>query len=380
MLLSRLPRLASPLARTSMRTLTTTPSLLRPVQLLSPKELSSLLTSPASQTQGKEGDVVVLDASWFMPNLDPPRDAWAEFRKKRIEGSGFWHLDQIASTSDVGVPHNIPTKELFEDACSRLGIGRESHVVVYDTQGVFSSPRAVFTFDHFSHPQISVLDGGLPRWIAEGYPISTTSPANPNPHALLEGEKASYQGIFSELLYAVKPRVESYFIADIEELFTDYKVPEGAEKKGDVEQWQDMVSNSEKGEGQGNAVLDARPEGRFHGTAPEPRPSLSSGHMPHSLSLPFSSVLSESSATEPSYKTLKSPEELVKVFKETLGAEEWEKVKKGERGVTTTCGSGMTAAILWLALQRAGVSDNVSLYDESWTGYASRPESKIVKS
>lgn len=145
----------------------------------------------------------------------------------------------------------------------------------------------------------------------------------------------------------------------------------------------------------------------FHGTAPEPRPSLSSGHMPHSLSLPFSSVLSESSTTEPSYKILKSPEELVKVFKETLGAEEWEKVKKGERGVTTTCGSGMTvcpspsehksvalcsrrlraigkrlsmnltrflsafgffscsqAAILWLALQRAGVSNNVSLYDE----------------
>ncbi|GAA5832585.1 hypothetical protein JCM11251_001377 [Rhodosporidiobolus azoricus] len=387
MLLSRLPRLSSPVS-TFARSMSTTPSLRRPVQLLAPQELAKLLESPTASAKASSGspassknedEVVVLDASWFMPNLQPPRDPWAEYRKKRIEGAGFWHLDQISSTSDVGVPHNIPSKDHFEDACSRLGIKRESHVVFYDSQGVFSSPRAAFTFKHFSHPNVSILDGGLPRWIAEGLPISTTSPSNPNPHALLPGEKPRYQPIFSELLYAVKPRVESYFIADIEDLFSDYKVPEGEELSNTL-QWKDVVANTDKGEGQGDAVLDARPAGRFHGSDPEPRAGLSSGHIPYSTSLPFSSVLSEPSATEPSYKTLKSPEELEGVFEGALGREEWEKVKSGERGVVTTCGSGMTAAVLWLALQRAGVSEKVGLYDESWTGYAQRPESKIVKS
>ncbi|GAA5890112.1 hypothetical protein JCM6882_009229 [Rhodosporidiobolus microsporus] len=391
MLLSRLPRLSSPVssslfsaASTARRAMSTSPSLRRPVQLLAPQELAKLLQQEgAGASSGKErgDDVVVLDASWFMPNLQPPRDPWAEFRKKRIEGAGFWHLDQISSTSDVGVPHNVPSKEHFEDACSRLGISRGSHVVFYDSQGVFSSPRAAFTFKHFSHPLVSILDGGLPRWIAEGLPTSSTSPSNPNPHeALLPGQqKARYQPIFSELLYAVKPRVESYFIADIEELFTEYRVGEGEERR-DTRGWEEVRANAERGEGEGDAVLDARPAGRFHGTDPEPRAGLSSGHIPHSLSLPFPAVLSEPSNTDPSYKTVKSPEELQGVFEKALGREEWEKVKGGERGVVTTCGSGMTAAILWLALQRAGVSEKVGLYDESWTGYASRPESKIVKS
>ncbi|GAA6044290.1 hypothetical protein JCM8097_008680 [Rhodosporidiobolus ruineniae] len=355
--------------------MSSTPSLRQPVQLLTPSKLQELLR------QDKDNKVLPFDASWFMPNLDPPRDPWAEFRKLRIEGAGFWHLDQISSDSDVGVPHNIPSRAHFEDACSRLGIERDSHVVFYDSQGVFSSPRAAFTFKHFSHPQVSILDGGLPRWLAENLPVTRgESPKNPNPHSLAPGEKARYQPIFSELLYAVKPRVESYFIADIEELFSDYKVPDGAELDN-VRQWQDVVENTEraeKGDEGAAVVLDARPEGRFHGSAPEPRPSLSSGHIPHSLSLPSSEVLSAPSSTEPSYKTLKSQEELERLFKEKLGGE-WEGVKKGEKGVVNTCGSGMTAAILWLALQRAGV-DNAAIYDESWTGYASRPESKIVKS
>ncbi|GAA6010820.1 hypothetical protein JCM10207_005861 [Rhodosporidiobolus poonsookiae] len=372
--LSRATRARAPLSL--LRSLHSTPLLHRPVSLLTPKELSTLLTSPTADTGG---DVVVLDASWHMPNLDPPRDAWGEYRKKRIEGAGFWHQDQIASTSPLSVPHNMPTKELFEDACSRLGISRESHVVLYDSTGVFSSPRGAFTFKHFAHDQVSILDGGLPRWVAEGYPTSNSSPANPNPHALLPGEKARYQPIFSELLYAVKPRVESYFIADIEELFTDYKVPDGAEQ-GDVRQWEDLngVIGQLEGSGgrEGDVVLDARPEGRFLGTAPEPRPGLSSGHMPHAYSLPFPELL-----TGADVKTLKPAAELEDAIKSRVGDEVWQSLKSGERGVTTTCGSGMTAAVLWLGLQRAGVSaDKIKLYDESWTGYAQRPESKIVKS
>ncbi|GAA5930215.1 thiosulfate sulfurtransferase [Sporobolomyces koalae] len=345
----------------------------RAVGLVSPKELHSWLSDPS----GKGKDVVVLDGSWFMPNLDPPRSGFKEFRTKRIENSAFWDLDLIASKSDLGnVPHEMPSRDQFEDAASRLGIKRDSHVVIYDTTGVFSSPRTAFTFKHFDHKRVSLLDGGLPRWEAENLPIDTKIPSHVNPHSVEESGK-KFHPILSELLYATKPRIESYFIADIEENFTDYRVEEGSEQS-DVVQWQEMNANVDKGE-QGDIVLDARPSGRFDGTAPEPRAGLSSGHMPYSLNLPSPAVLSAESSTNPPFKTLLSKEELERVFVGVMGQDAWEAVKKGERKVINTCGSGMTAAILWLALQRAGASEKVSIYDESWTGYAQRAESKIVK-
>ncbi|TKA55576.1 hypothetical protein B0A53_02754 [Rhodotorula sp. CCFEE 5036] len=347
----------------------------RPVSLLTPKELHDLV-------QQEDGAPVVLDASWHMPAAK--RLPFQEYRKKRIEGAAFWDVDQIASTSDVGVPHNMPSVAQFEDACSRLGIERDSHVVVYDTVGVFSSPRTAFTFKHFGHDKVSVLDGGLPRWQADGLPLDTTSPTNPNPHAVAEDGsalRALYGPIFSELLYAHKPKVESYFIADIEERFSDYKVA-GVEavRKEDLRQWEDMNRIINESDKEREVIIDARAAGRFHGTEPEPREGLSSGHMPHSLSLPFQSVLTPESSTTPPYRTMLSPDELEKVFEGVMGREMWHEVKSGKRGIVSTCGSGMTASILWLALQRAGVIDNAAIYDESWTGYASRPESVIEKS
>lgn len=279
----------------------------------------------------------------------------------------------------------MPSVAQFEDACSRLGIERNSHVVVYDTVGVFSSPRTAFTFKHFGHDKVSVLDGGLPRWQADGLPLDTTSPTNPNPHAVAEDGsalRALYGPIFSELLYAHKPKVESYFIADIEERFSDYKVEagSGAERKEDLRQWEDMNRIIKASDKEREVIIDARAAGRFHGTESEPREGLSSGHMPHSLSLPFQSVLTPESSTTPPYRTMLSPEELEKVLEGVMGKEMWQEVKSGKRGIVSTCGSGMTASILWLALQRAGVIDNAAIYDESWTGYASRPESIIEKS
>ncbi|GAA6058226.1 hypothetical protein NBRC10513_007923 [Rhodotorula toruloides] len=173
--------------------------------------LSRSVSSTASRPN-EEGISCVLNASWHMPGSG--RQPFQEYRKKRIEGAAFWDVDQIASKLVVGVPHNMPSVSQFEDACSRLGNKRDSHVVVYNTVGVFSSPWTAFTFKHFNHPQVSVLDGGLPRWIAEGYPIDENRPTNPNPHAVEEGGRLLYGPIFSELLYAHKPQVESYFIAD----------------------------------------------------------------------------------------------------------------------------------------------------------------------
>lgn len=161
---------------------------------------------------------------------------------------------------------------------------------------------------------------------------------------------------------------------------TEYPVPElDAEF---IKSYDEVVENSEKSE-EGAVVLDSRPAARcvrsfapggetslispshrFHGTAPEPRPGLSSGHIPHSLSLPFSSLLSAPSTTTPPYSTLLPPAELEKVFTETLGEEGWKAVKGGEKSVITTCGSGMTAAMTWLALKVAGGEGPVGLFDE----------------
>ncbi|KAM0748913.1 thiosulfate sulfurtransferase [Meredithblackwellia eburnea MCA 4105] len=345
------------------------------VGLVSPKQVSALLADQKTQPKTK-----VLDASWFMPNLKPPRSGWEEYKAKRIPGAAFFDVDIIAEKDERGLAHMLPGPERFADACSRLGIDRDSHVVVYDTHGVFSAPRTAFTFKAFGHPQVSILDGGLPRWIAEGHPVDTTFPIMPNLHALKDGEPAYFGPVQSLLMYDKRPRVESYFIADIEEHMPQYI---GAElDEGFIKSYEQVVSNSEEDlvRPETAVVLDARPGGRFTGQDPEPRPGLSSGHIPHSFSLPFSTLLTAPSSTEPAYQQLKSPAELDEVLSNAMGKEEWEKVKKGERSVIATCGSGMTAAVIWLALQVAGKEGKVGLYDESWTGYASRPESKIEKS
>ncbi|GAA6049395.1 hypothetical protein JCM3770_007324 [Rhodotorula araucariae] len=351
MLLPRTARLArtAPLAR---RAMSSSPA---PVSLLTPAELATLLSA--------DKPPVVLDASAHMPAAK--RYPFAEYRHKRIAGAGFWDVDQIASPSERGIPHNMPPKAMFEDACSRLAIQRDDHVVLYDSIGIFSAPRTAFTFKHFGHERVSVLDGGLPRWLAEGYKIDTERPTNPNPHAVEEGAggapaKAQFRPILSELLWAHKPRIESYFIADIEEEFTEYKA---GEERDDVRQWDDIDANIDKGD-DGALVVDARSAGRFHGTEPEPREGLSSGHMPYAFSLPFQSVLTAESSTDPSYKTFLPPAELEKVFVRAMGEEKWAAVKRGDKPVIATCGSGMTAAVLWLALQRAGAPP-IDIYDEA---------------
>ena len=133
-----------------------------------------------------------------------------------------------------------------------------------------------------------------------------------------------------------------------------------------VRSYEDIISNSANKLSVDSAevVIDARPSGRFDGTAPEPRPNLPSGHIPNSLSLPFPSFLSTPSTTKPPYATLKTPSELEKAFVSALGPEEWTKVKAGDRSAVATCGSGMSAGLVWLALQVAGRESPVGIFDE----------------
>ncbi|EPQ31998.1 uncharacterized protein PFL1_00196 [Pseudozyma flocculosa PF-1] len=306
-----------------------------PVPLVvSPKYLSPLLQDASSSNA-----VRVLDATWFMPNVQ--RNARDEFQRgPRLPGALFWDVDKVATTGETvrNLPHMMPTAEVFAQAAGEHGISKDTHVVVYDTHGVFSSPRTAFTFKAFGHPKVSVLNGGLPAWIDAGFAVE--------------------EGPAKEQTTPV-----------------EYPVPTLTE--GMVRSFEEMVANARQG-ARGQTVFDARPKGRFDGTDPEPRAGLSSGHIPHSLSLPFSTLLNTQTSSKEAgkkYTTLKDQVELWRVLSDAAGGmEALDKLRQGSSGgelsATNTCGSGMTAACIWLALQEVGVQS--SIYDESWTGWASR--------
>lgn len=276
-----------------------------------------------------------------MPNS--PRNPKAEFTSKRIPGAQLLDLDEVASPHELGLKHMMPSSEVFAKACSQLGISPSSHVVIYDSQGVFSSPRALFMFRAFGHEKSSILNGGLPQWIDEGLPLEPESPS--------------------------QPKVAEY--------------PTPTFHPEVIRGYEEVVANSAfdpKTNVHAELVLDARSKGRWDGVDPEPRPGLSSGHIPNSISLPFNLFLQKHTGQNGSeYTTILSPAEIRQVLEDTVGAEEAEDIIAGERSVVTSCGSGMTAGILWLGLQLLGAR-KVALYDESWTGYAIRPTSKIEKS
>lgn len=298
---------------------------------MSPKALAPLL---------KDADQIrILDATWFMPNTQPPRNAAAEFAKgPRIPRATFWNVDEVATKGDSvrNLPHMMPSAQVFAQAAGRYGIEPDTHVVVYDTHGVFSAPRTAFTFKAFGHAKVSVLNGGLPAWIDSGLPTESGSPT---------GHEA-----------------KAY--------------PEPVLEDGIVRSFDEMVANAKMG-ARSQTVFDARSRGRFDGIDPEPRPGLSSGHIPHSVSLPFPSLLKTVSTqnNKSSYTVLKDQIELWRTFSDAVGGmEALDKLRQassgGELAATNTCGSGMTAACIWLALQEIGVQSSV--YDESWMGWASR--------
>ncbi|KDQ63871.1 hypothetical protein JAAARDRAFT_120799 [Jaapia argillacea MUCL 33604] len=298
--------------------------------LISPSELKELTKSGVS----------ILDASWYMPNI--PRNPKEEFLSKRIPNAQYLDLDEVASPSELGLKHMMPEGRVFADACENFGIDPTTHVVIYDSMGILSSPRALFMFRAFGHEKSSILNGGLLRWEAEGLPIDS-GPFTPS------AKKATYP----------TPVLDETTIRDYDHMLTNSTLAPT-----------DPVSE---------LVLDARPRGRWLGSEPEPRPGIPSGHIPHSFSLPFTTFLQSnpvpnSSAT---FTTFLPPDEVREKLVGAVGVEYAEKIIKGERNVVATCGSGMTAGHVWLGLKLLGAQD-IGLYDESWSGYAVR-ESSIIK-
>ena len=260
-----------------------------------------------------EPDVRVLDGTWHMPQLK--RDARAEFATAHIPGAAFFDIDAIADRT-TSLPHMLPSAEQFGAAVGALGIGNADRVVVYDLRGVVSAARVWWTFRAFGHDAVAVLDGGLPRWRAEGRPVESGTRA-PRPRKFTA-------------------RLRRSLVRDLAA----------------------MRKNVTARQAQ---VLDARSRGRFAGTEPEPRAGLRSGHIPGSLNLPYDELYQKDG-------TLLPPQELKAKF-EAAGLDLG-------KPVVTSCGSGVTASVLALGLYAAGRPD-VAVYDGSWTEWGGRADTPI---
>jgi thiosulfate/3-mercaptopyruvate sulfurtransferase len=260
--------------------------------------------------------LVVLDATLPPVGVSPAPDTHARYLDAHIPRAVFFDIEAL-SDHNTSLPHMLPSPESFAAAMCALGVSDTANIVVYEQTGVFSAPRARWMLYTLGAQHVSLLDGGLQAWLDASLPTESgkvhRSPAVFRAHLNINA-------------------VKNY--ADIQKL----------------------LASEEQ-------VLDARSAARFDGTAPEPRPGLSSGHMPGAISTPFTELVSDG--------RLKSPEALREYFAT--------KHIDLDRSITTTCGSGVTASVVALALELAGATD-ISLYDGSWAEYASQPDSEIVKS
>lgn len=289
---------------------------------VTPKELyQALLKNPPSRVSTDPKTIAVCGA-WFLPNDPEKRTGLQVFKKAHIHNARFFDLDKIADTSSP-YPHMLPSPEVFRDAIRELGIKRDDTVVVYDSaeQGIFSAPRVAWTFKAFGHPSVHILNN-FKLWMEGEYPIE-------------EGEKQQFDE-------------------------TDYPTPELDQSKvAAFEEVKEVARDHNKEGHEDVQILDARSEGRWKGTDPEPRPGLPSGHMPGSLSVPLPLLL------DPKTKTLLPGEELRKIFK-----------SKGvdlSKPTISSCGTGVTATVIDAALIEAGHGGGSrKIYDGSWTEWAQR--------
>ena len=251
----------------------------------------------------KDPDLRILDASWYLPAMQ--RSASAEFAKSHIPNARFFDIDEISDHRSE-LPHMVPPVEKFMSRMRAMGVGDGHQIVVYDGAGLFSAARVWWLFKLMGHNDVAVLDGGLPKWVAEGREVNDLPPVIRDRHMTVTRQ--------------------NQMVRDVTEVAR-------AAKLGD------------------HTIIDARPGVRFSGEAEEPREGMRSGHIPNSQNVFFRDLLNADS-------TMKDADALKKIF-EANGADL-------NKPIITTCGSGVTAAVLSLALERIGKTDH-SLYDGSWS-------------
>jgi thiosulfate/3-mercaptopyruvate sulfurtransferase len=257
----------------------------------------------------RDPDLRILDASMYMAGSD--RDAKAEYAAGHIPGARFFDIDDI-SDSRSDLPHMAPPIEKFMSRLRAMGVGDGHQVVVYDGTGLFSAARVWWLFKLMGQNDVAVLDGGFPKWVAEGREVEDMPPIIRDRHMTV--------------------RRQAHLVKDVTQVAA-------ASKLRDQE------------------IIDARSPGRFRGEEPEPRPGLRAGHIPGSKNVHYASLLNAD-------QTMKSPAETRAIF-EAAGVDL-------SKPAITTCGSGVTAAILSLAMARMGKDDH-SLYDGSWTEWGMFP-------
>jgi len=258
-------------------------------------------------------DVRILDASWHMPADN--RNPRAEYEEAHIPGARFFDIDEI-SDKNSPLPHMAPPVELFISRMRAMGIGDGHRVVVYDTAGLFSAARVWWMFRLFGKDDVAVLDGGFPKWQAEGHPVEDMAPVTRDRH--------------------FTARRNAGLVRDVTQ----------------------VAASSKLGDEQ---IVDARSPGRFTGEEPDPRPGMRSGHIPGSVNVFYKDLLNQDG-------TMKSNTDLRAAF-DAAGVEI-------NRPIVTTCGSGVTAAILSLALARLGHNQS-SVYDGSWSEWGREGDLKV---
>ncbi len=261
----------------------------------------------------KDPDIRILDASWYLPDMG--RDARAEYDEAHIPGARFFDIDEISDLRSE-LPHMAPPPEKFISRMRAMGVGDGHQVVVYDGHGLFSAARVWWLFRLMGKTDVAVLDGGFPKWTEDGHPIEDMPPIMRDRHITVSRQ--------------------NHLVRNVTQVAA-------AAKLGDHE------------------IVDARSPARFRGEEDEPRPGLRAGHIPGSKNVHYSTLINDDG-------TMKSPPELRTVF-ETADVDL-------SKPIITTCGSGVTAAILFLALERIGLSQ-VALYDGSWSEWGMFPDLKV---
>jgi thiosulfate/3-mercaptopyruvate sulfurtransferase len=277
--------------------------------------MNPLVTPTWLAARPQDPDTIILDATLPPVGVTPPIDTHARYLANHIPGALFFDIEDLSDHATT-LPHMLPTPEAFSHSMSALGVTDTNTIVIYEQQSVFSAPRAWWMLRTFGAQNVCILDGGLRAWTDSNLPTES-GPVHRAP--------ASFHA-----------KLNRNAVANLTQL-------------------KDRLAQHQQ-------ILDARSAPRFNGTAPEPRPGLSSGHMPGATNIPFTE-LAENGRLKPADK-----------LREYFAT----KNVNLDQPITTTCGSGVTAAVIALSLEIAGAND-VTLYDGSWAEYAQHPDSVIEK-